>query len=101
MSRRLSTHWARSGEIVNGLRAFANRRRLSIDAVEAVVKATLEHGLTYLEVIGEARRAEDRAHPRQGLRVCARTPSPLAPYSSTCSNASARLHAAGGAGPDH
>jgi hypothetical protein len=41
------------GEIVNGLRAFANRRRLSIDAVEAVVSGTLEHGLTYLEVIGE------------------------------------------------
>ena len=41
------------GEIVNGLRAFANRRRLSIDAVEAVVSGTLENGLTYLEVIGE------------------------------------------------
>lgn len=41
------------GEIVNGLRAFANRRRLSIDAVEAIVSATLERGLTYLEVIGE------------------------------------------------
>jgi len=41
------------GEIVNGLRAFADRRRLPIDAVEAVVSATLENGLTYLEVIGE------------------------------------------------
>ena len=41
------------GEIVNGLRAFADRRRLRIDAVEAVVSATLESGLTYLEVIGE------------------------------------------------
>src|SRR3954470_11180797 len=41
------------GEIVNGLRAFADRRRLSIDAVEAVVSGTLENGLTYLEVIGE------------------------------------------------
>jgi hypothetical protein len=41
------------GEVVNGLRAFANRRRLSIDDVEAVVSATLENGLTYLEVIGE------------------------------------------------
>ena len=41
------------GEVVNGLRAFADRRRLSIDAVEAVVSATLENGLTYLEVIGE------------------------------------------------
>jgi hypothetical protein len=41
------------GEIVNGLRAFADRRRLSIDAVEAVVSGVLERGLTYLEVIGE------------------------------------------------
>jgi len=40
------------GEIVNGLRAFADRRRLSIDAVEAVVSGALEGGLTYLEVIG-------------------------------------------------
>jgi hypothetical protein len=41
------------GEIVNGLRAFADRRRLSIDAVEAVISGALENGLTYLEVIGE------------------------------------------------
>jgi hypothetical protein len=41
------------GEVVNGLRAFADRRRLSIDAVEAVVTGALENGLTYLEVIGE------------------------------------------------
>jgi hypothetical protein len=41
------------GEIVNGLRAFADRRRLSIDAVEAVVSGALENGLTYLEVLGE------------------------------------------------
>src|SRR4249920_4123661 len=41
------------GEIVNGLRAFADRRRLSIDAVEAVVSGALENGLTYLEVVGE------------------------------------------------
>jgi hypothetical protein len=41
------------GEVVNGLRAFADRRRLTIDAVEAVVSAVLEDGLTYLEVIGE------------------------------------------------
>ena len=41
------------GEIVNGLRAFADRRRLSIDAVEAIVSGALESGLTYLEVIGE------------------------------------------------
>src|SRR4051812_16678498 len=41
------------GEIVNGLRAFADRRRLLIDAVEAVVTGGLESGLTYLEVGGE------------------------------------------------
>jgi hypothetical protein len=41
------------GEVVNGLRAFADRRRLAIDAVEAVVTGELENGLTYLEVIGE------------------------------------------------
>ena len=41
------------GEIVNGLRAFADRRRLPIDAVEAVVTGELMNGLTYLEVVGE------------------------------------------------
>ena len=41
------------GEVVNGLRAFADRRRLSIDGVEAVVSGALENGLAYLEVIGE------------------------------------------------
>ena len=41
------------GEIVNGLRAFADRRRLPIDAVEAVVTGELANGLTYLEVVGE------------------------------------------------
>ena len=41
------------GEIVNGLREFANRRRLPIDAIEAVVTGTLANGLTYLEVVGE------------------------------------------------
>ena len=41
------------GEVVNGLRAFAHRRRLVIDAVEAVVSGELENGLTYLEVVGE------------------------------------------------
>lgn len=42
------------GEVVNGLRTFAHRRRLAIDAIEAVVTAELEHELTYLEVVGEA-----------------------------------------------
>jgi hypothetical protein len=44
---------AAGGEIVNGLRVFAERRRLVIDAIEAVVTADLEHALAYLEVIGE------------------------------------------------
>ena len=41
------------GEIVNGLRVFAARRRLEIDAIEAIVTGELEHELAYLEVIGE------------------------------------------------
>jgi hypothetical protein len=40
-------------EVVNGLRVFAERRRLVIDAVEAVVSGELQNALTYLEVIGE------------------------------------------------
>jgi hypothetical protein len=44
------------GEIVNGLREFARRRRLPIDAVEALVSGELQDGLAYLEVIGETGR---------------------------------------------
>src|SRR3982751_2728020 len=44
------------GEIVNGLREFARRRRLPIDAVEALVTGELQDGLAYLEVIGETGR---------------------------------------------
>src|SRR5436305_7200547 len=44
------------GEVVNGLRVFAARRRLAIDAVEATVTGDVENGLTYLEVIGEQGR---------------------------------------------
>ena len=44
------------GEVVNGLREFARRRRLAIDAIEAVVTGELQHGLVYLEVIGETGR---------------------------------------------
>ena len=44
---------ALGGEMVNGLREFARRRRLEIDAIEATVIAELENELTYLEVIGE------------------------------------------------
>lgn len=45
---------ALGAEIVGGLRAFAERRRLVLDGVEAVVKARLEAPLVYLEVIGES-----------------------------------------------
>jgi hypothetical protein len=41
------------GEVVNGLREFARRRRLPVDAVEALVTGELQDGLAYLEVIGE------------------------------------------------
>jgi hypothetical protein len=41
------------GEVVNGLREFARRRRLALDAVEALVTGEVEDGLAYLEVIGE------------------------------------------------
>src|SRR5205814_3308353 len=40
-------------EIVNGLRVFANRRRLEIDDIEAVVHGELDNPLAYLEVVGE------------------------------------------------
>ena len=43
------------GEIVNGLREFARRRRIEIDAIEALVSGDVEHALTYLEVVGETR----------------------------------------------
>ena len=51
------------GEIVNGLRAFADRRRLPIDAVEAVVTGELTNRLTYLEVVGERRSGFARRPP--------------------------------------
>ena len=44
---------ALAGELVNGLRQFAWRRRIELDRVEALVTGELEHGLAYLEVIGE------------------------------------------------
>ena len=43
-----------AGELVNGLRVFASRHRVDVDRVEAVIAGELEHGLTYLEVVGEA-----------------------------------------------
>ena len=48
------------GEVVNGLREFARRRRLAIDAVEALVTGELQDGLAYLEVIGENGRPRIR-----------------------------------------
>ena len=48
------------GEVVNGLREFARRRRLAIDAVEALVTGELQDGLAYLEVIGETGRPRIR-----------------------------------------
>lgn len=44
------------GEVVNGLRVFARRRRLVVDAVEALVTGELADGLAYLEVVGEQGR---------------------------------------------
>jgi hypothetical protein len=41
------------GEVLNGFRAFASRRRLDIEGIEAVVTAEVENALGYLEVIGE------------------------------------------------
>ena len=54
------------GEVVNGLREFARRRRLAIDAVEALVTGELEDGLAYLEV---DRRDRAAAHPRIAIKV--------------------------------
>ena len=48
------------GEIVNGLREFARRRRLTLDAVEALVTGELQGGLAYLEVRGERGRPRIR-----------------------------------------
>jgi hypothetical protein len=45
---------ALAGEVINGLRQFAWRRRVDLEQVEAVVTGDLEHGLAYLEVIGES-----------------------------------------------
>ena len=63
------------GEVVNGLRAFADRRRLEIDAVEAVVTGELANGLAYLEVIGE--EGEPRIS-RIHVKVFAASPDPAA-----------------------
>src|SRR5690349_18444697 len=54
------------GEVVNGLREFARRRRVAIDAVEALVVGELEGGLTYLDVVGAQERPRIR---RIAIRV--------------------------------
>jgi hypothetical protein len=63
------------GEIVNGLREFARRRRLDIDAVEALVTGELEDGLAYLEVVGERGRPRIR---RIAVKVFAASVDPAA-----------------------
>ena len=45
---------ALGAELVGGLRQFAGRRRLTLDNVEALVRAEVEDPLVYLEVIGES-----------------------------------------------
>ena len=45
---------ALGAELVSGLRQFANRRRLVLDGVEALVQAEIEDSLVYLEVVGES-----------------------------------------------
>ena len=44
---------ALGGEAVTGLRLFADRRRLPLDDVEALVTAELDNALTFLEVVGQ------------------------------------------------
>lgn len=44
---------ALAGEVVNGLRHFAWRRRVDLEHAEALVTGELERGLAYLEVVGE------------------------------------------------
>jgi hypothetical protein len=63
---------AAAAEIVNGLRAFAARRRLHIEAVEAVVIAELENALVYLEVIGERGRPVIQSMHIKLFVVCVR-----------------------------
>lgn len=43
-------------EIVAGLRAFAKRRRLPLDEVEALVEGEVAHVFAYLGVVGETER---------------------------------------------
>lgn len=49
---------ALGAEIVSGLRAFAKRRRVDLDQVEATVEGRLAHALAYFEVVGESGHPE-------------------------------------------
>ena len=62
---------AAGAEAVNGLREFSARRRIHIDAVEAVVTGELEHELVYLDVIGEVGRPALRAVHVKVFVACA------------------------------
>lgn len=54
---------ALAGEVVNGVRQFAWRRRVDLEHVEALVTADLAHELAYLEVVGEEGAPRiDRVH---------------------------------------
>jgi hypothetical protein len=58
-------------EVVNGLREFSGRRRIQLDAMEAVVMGELEHELVYLDVIGELGRPALRAIHVKVFAECA------------------------------
>ena len=45
---------AMAGEVVNGLRVFASRRRIQLAEVEALITAETAHEAAYLEVVGES-----------------------------------------------
>jgi hypothetical protein len=47
---------ALAGEVLNGLRHFAWRRRVDLEHAEALVTGDVEHSLAYLEVVGEGGR---------------------------------------------
>ena len=59
------------GEVVNGLREFARRRRIPIDAAEALVTGELHDVLAYLEVRGESAPPRIR---RIGIKVFVASP---------------------------
>ena len=85
------------GEVVNGLRAFARAAAAADRRRRGLVTGELENGLAYLEVVGEQRAAEDRAHPREGVRRVADDAAGHACVVRTDARAAAaRVHAARG-----